>query len=587
MRYKEFVTELRKNPDQNPKVTVNSELAAELARSLKNTGDTSNLFVSFTSIDKLGINPMSKYQTPLGIYSYPADYVERKIGINKPMSNLPFAGDSPYATIFKSKGNIINLPEMSAAEANEYYEKIANLWSKKSGKPWKTSVDEIESIINDASSKAKFSNDVGGRFWYVTMKVSELIGKVASEKENWDEFDNNLNKTSHPIAWNNLFRSIGIAGCIDTGVGIIHTSEKAQAVFFDIGAINVIKRVYNKLNYIPDTLAQSKIQGLDTKNYHTKQYKKFRTMDVKSQIEAVLNDPNLIRFMPNPPDDLKYKVVEKRPSVIGFMKNPSDDLKYRAVELNPSVVFSIKKLSEKLLLFAIEKDSNIIKAFAKNGIRPSESIQRLVLEKSGHLLSYIVDAGVMPSEEIQRLAMSKGGSISSIIEAGLTPSETVQQIYVSRTGSVIDILNAKIKPSETVQRIAASRFGRSIVSIISAGIKPSEAVQQLAVTNDPKIIVNIIHAKIKPSDAVQIAAIEKNPEVFEDILTTGFIPSETVQLAGVNNNRRGLRNLVDAGIIPNKKVELQSGVSLNALVRFMIKNNENPSEALKQAAGIQ
>jgi len=99
--------------------------------------------------------------------------------------------------------------------------------------------------------------------------------------------------------------------------------------------------------------------------------------------------------------------------------------------------------------------------------------------------------------------------------------------------------------------------------------------------------VNIIHAKIKPSDAVQIAAIEKNPEVFEDILTTGFIPSETVQLAGVNNNRRGLRNLVDAGIIPNKKVELQSGVSLNALVRFMIKNNENPSEALKQAAGIQ
>ena len=44
------------------------------------TPTTKNLFVSFTTVDKLGINPQSHYDTPLGIYSYPAEFIVDNIG---------------------------------------------------------------------------------------------------------------------------------------------------------------------------------------------------------------------------------------------------------------------------------------------------------------------------------------------------------------------------------------------------------------------------------------------------------------------------------------------------------------------------
>ena len=48
-----------------------------------------NLAVTFTEIDKVGINPQTKHKTPLGIYLYPLNYViERKM-------NVPFVKDQP------------------------------------------------------------------------------------------------------------------------------------------------------------------------------------------------------------------------------------------------------------------------------------------------------------------------------------------------------------------------------------------------------------------------------------------------------------------------------------------------------------
>jgi hypothetical protein len=74
MRYKEL-TEARRNPEQNPKISVNQAIKQRLQSGERGTPDNPKLFVSFTQLDKLGINPKSKYDTPLGIYAYPADYV--------------------------------------------------------------------------------------------------------------------------------------------------------------------------------------------------------------------------------------------------------------------------------------------------------------------------------------------------------------------------------------------------------------------------------------------------------------------------------------------------------------------------------
>ena len=132
--FKQYLQEARKNPELNPKISVNQEIISHLDNAKKLSGTAvKNSFVSFTQIDKLGINPSSKYDTPLGIYSYPAEYVEKQTGKDKPMSTLPFAGSSPFANIFSVRGNIVDLNNLSNRDLQQYYEKLSNFYAEFKG----------------------------------------------------------------------------------------------------------------------------------------------------------------------------------------------------------------------------------------------------------------------------------------------------------------------------------------------------------------------------------------------------------------------------------------------------------------------
>lgn len=95
MRYRE-ISEARRNPEQNPK-----EKPVEKLMQYNNNG----YYMSYTAIDKLGINPRSGYNTPIGIYSYPieADSVVGGIIAANDLSRVPYMGEAPYIWIFKPK----------------------------------------------------------------------------------------------------------------------------------------------------------------------------------------------------------------------------------------------------------------------------------------------------------------------------------------------------------------------------------------------------------------------------------------------------------------------------------------------------
>ena len=471
MRYKEFAIEARKNPEKNPKVSVNTELLNALGKVFKNTGNTENLYISFTSVDKLGINPTSKYNTPLGIYSYPAIHVIQELGNTYPMTELPFAGDSEYATIFKSKGNIIDLNKITDTEANEYYEKIKQYWNTISVKiRGSNSILDIDEIINDATTDAKVSSTAGGRLWYVTMMVSSNMVPYGTTR---------VEGIAKPdaIAWNTLFRAIGISGCIDNGDGIIHTSEPYQAVFFDIGAVDVIKRVLNKPNYSIDQARLNAQMGADTDEYHTKQYQSFKNMDVESQMQAVLDDPVLIRFMPNPSDKFKYEVIKKNPRVIGVMKNPSDEMKKFAVKNNPLAILHIKKPSEELLQMAAGSNSiGLFDHILKAGIKVSETVQRIAVKTHYINFHYILDHGIKPSQEVIELALQQPhveGSrlaLTRLLEMGIIPSETVLVNAIkTHVGLIFDIIKAGIIPSKAVEAAAGMPFPKIVQMMLMTG----------------------------------------------------------------------------------------------------------------------
>lgn len=240
--FKEYMQEARKNPEMNPKISAYQHLKLRYEKVTGNiTTKVKNLFVSFTTIEKLGINPKSEYDTPLGIYAYPAQYVMKEIHhSHEDMTMLPFAGDSPFVNIFEATGNIINISSFTKPAAMKYYKKLGQIYSdyyKKANpkieknKAWKFAVDDLESVINRASRLAK-DNSPGGQFWYVLISIVRKLSNIIG--------------TPAPVIWNKVMREMDIDGVVDLGKGIIHSNEPTQAVFFHIGAIKDNKRYDNK-----------------------------------------------------------------------------------------------------------------------------------------------------------------------------------------------------------------------------------------------------------------------------------------------------------------------------------------------------
>ena len=328
------VFEARKNPEQNLKVSINQEIDDYVA------ADNEPAYISFTTVDKLGINPGSKYQTPLGIYSYPADYVQRETENGQWMRALPFAGKSDYANLFRATDSdkIVNLDNMPALEARGYYKKLSEIWVKLSGSDWKTSVDQVEKIINDAPLMALFPDYVGGRFWYITMTVAGMIADKTGRKV--------------PVVWNKVFRDLGIDGCIDRGVGIIHTNEPNQAVFFSIDAIQDVKRVYNK--WSPEEVEMGVGKGNEYKKKVQNLAGYISTMNVDQILNAFATgrfDPHAINLIKVPGG--RIELLRRDPKLIQYINRPTTQEQIVAITLWP-VLLSRLATYKKLLNSAVE-----------------------------------------------------------------------------------------------------------------------------------------------------------------------------------------------------------------------------------------
>lgn len=151
-----------------------------------------NLFITFTAIDKVGINPKSQYDTPLGIYFYPLDYV-----VENEMS-VEFAGNQPYINLceFIRPDKILHMnPDIENQKGLE----LLDIFPK----------EEVDAALRSIEEKYELRSDYS-KLWLVTKEL-------ASDK---------------PILWNANLRKCGIDGFVDHGTKTIHRSEPTQGVVF-------------------------------------------------------------------------------------------------------------------------------------------------------------------------------------------------------------------------------------------------------------------------------------------------------------------------------------------------------------------
>ena len=333
------ILEARKNPDVNYKTAVNDHILNHLdnAEILSGTNEK-NSFVSFTSIDKLGINPKSIYQiTPLGIYAYPSSYIENIVGSEKSMIMLPFAGDSEYANIFSGKGNIINLELLEKSQINQYYQKLDELLRKFYGR------SNIKSFISFSKHEAKVQTDAG-IFWQVTYEIANdlaISGKV---------------KGKTTAVWNYLFRKIlGIDGFIDPGLGIIHKNEPTQVVFFSKSAIYNIDRVYNK--YSKDHIDSRKRAG----EWNKVSQSNVKSLNYAKLVDSLLVDPRLIQYV-KPTSTLSQQEVRDLQNIaiahgaykLGLYWNPEPKQVELLIKENPLNILYFKNPSTDLMNLALK-----------------------------------------------------------------------------------------------------------------------------------------------------------------------------------------------------------------------------------------
>lgn len=196
--------------------------------SIGGTRDLSDLFITYTLLDKVGINPKSTYNTPNGIYCYTLEYYASVKG------EVPFESTDPkYVTVFKADSSkMLKISHVNETEYDAIISKLTNIANEYKAKlesaGGNTWYFDMGLILHDAKDNALVKS-LGGVIWNAIRILSINISK-------FEKLTKNVN------VWSRLITRLGYIGVIDECSGIIHSHEKCQAVVFSKSDITVVDR---------------------------------------------------------------------------------------------------------------------------------------------------------------------------------------------------------------------------------------------------------------------------------------------------------------------------------------------------------
>ncbi len=214
--------------------------------------DRPDVFISFTDLPKIGMNPMTNYNTPAGIYCYPVSEFAKKIKpemtYNQFVDAFPFASNRPFLFFIRATKPITFIQDYTEDDLNRDRQKFMQI----------TGQDEAKTNYHERQSRYK---SPFGRLWGI---MFSYIGRM--EKST--------------IRWNSLLRKMGFHSIVDYGDGIIHPNEKTQAFFLSSSDYEVVEMFkVNKAAF--SSLYFSKMRTIS--DYDKKKVK---------QIRQLLQDPN-------------------------------------------------------------------------------------------------------------------------------------------------------------------------------------------------------------------------------------------------------------------------------------------------------
>lgn len=189
------ILEARRNPELNIKPSP-GETAA---RAKAEFGEDRVIGVTMTHLEKVGINPRSDYNTPIGIYAYPYEWMMSKVnstntdwGGKRISSVLPFESKAPFMTFFslKPSANVLFLKEATKSDQDEVRRNLIEILVRFGGLE-ETRADEffkgyVDDEVNMGNSYVDPSYP-GNVIWYMSYKVAEKL--ISSKSKKAFDFD--------------------------------------------------------------------------------------------------------------------------------------------------------------------------------------------------------------------------------------------------------------------------------------------------------------------------------------------------------------------------------------------------------------
>lgn len=215
LKFKDFfLNEARRNPEINIR-----KKAVDIISKYQNRPDSEDIFIHFTKMNKLGINPDS-YFWLIGLHCYQINNIGG------------YAANYPYFYIFKAKNkNDIIYLNTEKDVYNKIYLKIKDL------------------VKNDYNIPETELEIIGQR----SCSLHELLGNIIDYIR--DHSQNNVKSPKGRILGYKLLTKAGIKGVVDlSGNGLIIRDISSQAWFSDVQQINIL--TFNK-QYMPYELIQT------------------------------------------------------------------------------------------------------------------------------------------------------------------------------------------------------------------------------------------------------------------------------------------------------------------------------------------
>lgn len=191
-------------------------------------------------------------------------------------------------------------------------------------------------------------------------------------------------------------------------------------------------------------------------------YKDFSNIvDLKTRIEMLKVDPNLIDDILNPTEDEIITAIDADPYAVLYVKKPSQKIIHHAIKKDESIFyyFSDIDLKSKYLLEIIKNNPS----FIKNIKNPNEHMQTVAVKKCPSCIAYFS----FPSKKIQMIAVSVDAkSIISIHK----PCLNIQKQAVKTFIKGLKVLKEEKKDEqqkEYLKRIYNNRIDNYISSIFS------------------------------------------------------------------------------------------------------------------------